>query len=548
MATNIAAQENLVPNGSFEEHFKIPDGRSSWDSNSLNTILPGWHNPTNGSPDYFHRLSSNPHSSLPNSRIAECKGYDWNCADYTNILKCDFGQAYVGSALSLSQGNYGFLVQVEYIQSLISTTLKKNHRYVFSIYTSISDSSEFKPTSIGVLFSENKVRNYYSSSLNNPKWTNFDKSYQPNYFIDSSAFQAKVWSRSNYSFKAKGYENWITIGCFFNKEKMHTFYDSKGDFIIYTYFFIDNVSLVEIPCLVGQDTACQGEKVTFYSTFAGPFEWLHQGEVFSRDSIVEITAHESGWYFLKTPNGQDSIYLTVIENKLRGSFKDSQYEICQGEEANISLPNGYKYLWEDSIVSNKRQFKEETEQKVIVTKSKNCQLDTFVVKIDVNSIPQLESFKRYFELCPTDSKPFVFVSFPDSFSYLWYDESRATERYFDKEGSYPFRYYNQANCENNDSITIKELCDVVVHIPNAFTPMGKNPVFKPYLKYASKASLTIYNRWGEKIYHETSNSPSWDGQYRGNYCQQGLYNYHLTIFSEKESLKHHFTGEIYLMK
>jgi gliding motility-associated-like protein len=71
-----------------------------------------------------------------------------------------------------------------------------------------------------------------------------------------------------------------------------------------------------------------------------------------------------------------------------------------------------------------------------------------------------------------------------------------------------------------------------VYIPNAFTPNGDgvNDVFSVYGSELSSVSMTVYNRWGEKIFDSGDNQwATWDGTYMGNLQSNGVYVYYVEL-------------------
>jgi gliding motility-associated-like protein len=62
-------------------------------------------------------------------------------------------------------------------------------------------------------------------------------------------------------------------------------------------------------------------------------------------------------------------------------------------------------------------------------------------------------------------------------------------------------------------------------VPNAFTPDGINPVFKPILRFEdpSRYSLLVFNRWGQKVFESTNPSIGWDGYFSGEPAPAGSY-------------------------
>lgn len=64
-------------------------------------------------------------------------------------------------------------------------------------------------------------------------------------------------------------------------------------------------------------------------------------------------------------------------------------------------------------------------------------------------------------------------------------------------------------------------------IPNAFTPGGFNPIFKPVISEMQVVAyeLKIFNRWGQNIWTSIDPAIGWDGATEGRIAPQGIYAY-----------------------
>ena len=89
----------------------------------------------------------------------------------------------------------------------------------------------------------------------------------------------------------------------------------------------------------------------------------------------------------------------------------------------------------------------------------------------------------------------------------------------------------------------------VVFIPNAFTPEGKNPVFRPITIYDDPGTymLLIYNRWGQLVFESENPELGWNGTFQNNPSPSGAYAYILTFkgFNKKEVRR---TGTVMLIR
>ena len=88
---------------------------------------------------------------------------------------------------------------------------------------------------------------------------------------------------------------------------------------------------------------------------------------------------------------------------------------------------------------------------------------------------------------------------------------------------------NEFGCRDSSVFLIKVLPISTVFIPNTFTPDGNkfNNTFRPVVYDVLNYELKIYNRWGELLFETTDTKASWDGTYKGQMCQDGIYTYTL---------------------
>jgi gliding motility-associated-like protein len=530
------AQENLILNGGFEEHMRVPlkflPYRQDGIEISINDILPHWKAPTDGSPDVF--LIKNP------SILGDAVGYpiDWNKAGggFPNIEEVNpfKGSGFVGlHGLLANDPIYGENIFCEFIQSRFTNMLNTERKYVVKLHYRISNISKPNYVKLGIHFSTDSLSNYYETSNDNP---NFSRFVPPIREYTNVPIGDTTWQEFKYEFRPSQNFEYLTIGCF-NIE----FYPFTNDTVINSYYFIDDVSLVERPCLVGKDTACENEQITYYSTFAGPFEWWHEGNLVSTDSIFTFKA-KKGWYYLKTPYGEDSLYLTVLDQFI--DIVDISDTLCPGEVFEVTLPSKFKYRWYDGSTDYSRTFDANTNQKVII-RSEYC-TDSININFDYFEWPTAYPVFVY-SFCK-DSTSSIDVSLPFySKNFYWSDGQQGFTRSFYQSGNYGYEIIDSNGCSNSGLVTIREQCPSKYFIPNAFAPDGVNKVFRPYLSDVLEAEMIIYNRWGEKIYSEQSSNPSWDGIYQGEPCSVGVYFYILEIIrtdNKKEQLK----GNIHLLR
>jgi gliding motility-associated-like protein len=100
---------------------------------------------------------------------------------------------------------------------------------------------------------------------------------------------------------------------------------------------------------------------------------------------------------------------------------------------------------------------------------------------------------------------------------------------FQDSGNYTLTQtsYNWFGCNDIVSQEVYVQSKWLHHIPTAFSPNddGLNDFWKPSTSYAQEWTLRIYNSYGELVWQTNDPNESWDGMYRGQPAQQGVYSY-----------------------
>lgn len=108
-------------------------------------------------------------------------------------------------------------------------------------------------------------------------------------------------------------------------------------------------------------------------------------------------------------------------------------------------------------------------------------------------------------------------------------------------------------CSYNDTLII--YCIKVdcgrsnVFIPNLFTPNsdGLNDQFCFQGEYIKEFHIVIFTRWGELVYESHDINECWDGRYKNNWCQPGVYTYYCTVVCEGNQ-EGKFKGDVTLIR
>ncbi len=110
---------------------------------------------------------------------------------------------------------------------------------------------------------------------------------------------------------------------------------------------------------------------------------------------------------------------------------------------------------------------------------------------------------------------------------------------------------NEWACRDSATITIRVFFDEDEYIPNAFTPNGdgRNDIFRiGKMQYKKLIDFTIYNRWGQEVYHNPYDpNAGWDGTSWGIPQDMGVYYYSIMIETAGGIVKQ-YKGDVTLIR
>jgi len=112
-------------------------------------------------------------------------------------------------------------------------------------------------------------------------------------------------------------------------------------------------------------------------------------------------------------------------------------------------------------------------------------------------------------------------------SYFWTNGSIAQQAAIVSEGIHTVTITDTNGCVLVKSIDVNAFCESAIYIPSAFSPNDDrhNGVFRVQGTNVVEFELTIYDRWGERLFQTKDIDEGWDGTYRGYLSQIGVYVY-----------------------
>jgi len=123
----------------------------------------------------------------------------------------------------------------------------------------------------------------------------------------------------------------------------------------------------------------------------------------------------------------------------------------------------------------------------------------------------------------------VLIAVSNMPNYVWNTGDQLDQIFITEPGVYSVTA-SQGPCASTALVTVKA-CEAEIILPNAISPTkldGTNDCFfiPEYVqRFISEFEITIYNRWGEVVYHSDDKAFKWYGDYKGKVYRDTVYSY-----------------------
>lgn len=172
----------------------------------------------------------------------------------------------------------------------------------------------------------------------------------------------------------------------------------------------------------------------------------------------------------------------------------------------------------------------------------NCgKIDTFAHFIYIDDVSMIEEVRKPVDttLCPNTSWELNAETLREEYktiegwSFRWSDGDTSRKRKFERDTKLSLTA-SLKNCFNDIyqfNVRVNADCNCQVFAPNVFTPNGDGlndqfrPVFDCKTITVSNYSLSIFNRWGQKVFYTTDKNKPWDGKVNGKMQNSDCYSW-----------------------
>ena len=270
---------------------------------------------------------------------------------------------------------------------------------------------------------------------------------------------------------------------------------------------------------LGNDSSlCQDQSLVLQVNLANAIYAWNNG---SQSNQLAIT--QPGLYWLDViQNGctkRDTINVSYKPSPVVALGNDTT--LCEGTNKILDASNpSSSYLWQNGNTSSGFNVTAPGLYHVTVTMNGCTKKDS--VNISYMLKPVFNLGRDTF-IC-NGNQILLTPNLSGNYSYTWQNGSTSPVYTVTQPGSYKLTVSNICGTKTDEIIIDKGTC--LLLMPNAFTPNndGLNDLFRiKYPAFIKTFHMTVYNRWGEKIFETKDPSKGWDGKYKG--MAQPMANY-----------------------
>lgn len=321
------------------------------------------------------------------------------------------------------------------------------------------------------------------------------------------------------------------------------------------------------------NTVCSGNVANLLGTGGGSYAWVGPNSFSSNTqnpNISNATTAASGIYTLTVTDvnnctAKDTVKLVVNQTPL--IISNAGDSTCTGGALNLSanfgagaVVNWYSDLSGTVLLQgNSSTYNPTPTSNGVYTYYAQATLNGCTSTLtpvsagyfNVNAIASADVYTGNAPLSVNFSNSSTGVTSSDTYSWIFGDNTGTSvinpNHIFGSGGTYTVILTvtdDESGCSDTASLTIRVEDDLIIVVPNVFTPNGDgvNDLFHIKISGAKEAEGYIYNRWGQLMYKWDALNLSWDGKaLNGENCPDANYFYIIKVIDNKDK-KHEFPG------
>ncbi|MBI3502065.1 MAG: gliding motility-associated C-terminal domain-containing protein [Bacteroidetes bacterium] len=268
-------------------------------------------------------------------------------------------------------------------------------------------------------------------------------------------------------------------------------------------------------------TICGGDAITLTASGGNSYVWNNGATTAS----ITVTPAATSTYTVSASNGfctdTQTVTVFVLPPPVAGITGNTN--ICQGDSATLTATGGSggTYLWNTGATTQTINTSASGTYSVVVTVG-SCS-DAASAVLNVNPLPTA-TVTPSFTIIEGESTT---LTGGTGATYLWNTGENGASITVSPNATthYCITVFDANGCRDSACMTLTvELCTGTPYLPTAFSPNGdgENDSLQLYYgipKCITSFHLSIYNRWGEKVYETLDPIFRWSGIYNSGLLQ-----------------------------
>lgn len=318
-----------------------------------------------------------------------------------------------------------------------------------------------------------------------------------------------------------------------------------------------NINVFAVPAIsISNDTAiCRNTSVQLSVSGGQIYSWSPAGTLSNPASSTPVASPAANTlYYVSITDANNCIHRDSVQVNIRPDAVftvDAAPGLCLKDSVRLNAAGGDIYDWQPALFLSNNSIPNPwafpattTTYAVTITESTCNQSATLFTTVTVLPLPSITATKSNDIDCSTDKSQ---LSATGGVSYIWSPATYLSAADIADPVASPINtidYIVQGSdvngCVNYDTIQVK--VDNVNKggylMASAFTPNGDglNDCYGTKLwGIIQEIDFSIYNRWGQLVFHTTNPGACWDGTYKGVNQDTGVFVYMIRAKTNCES-------------
>ena len=292
-------------------------------------------------------------------------------------------------------------------------------------------------------------------------------------------------------------------------------------------------------------TVCNNSSTKIFASGGSSYQWSPASFLDNPASETPVVSPTSTTVFHVSITDsyscvyRDSVKISVREPRAFSISPDNS--VCANTSRQLNAYGGDSYEWSPSTSLNDPQISDpvatpdSTITYSVIIKDTSCsRTDTLSTRVTVLPLPNIIATHANDIDCSFSSSK---LNTSGGNSYIWtpgrsLDNPEIADPIASPTSTtvYTVTGKDQNACSNSDTVTVKVNFSgkTVYGLPNSFTPNGDglNDCFGiKYWGQVIELDFSIYNRWGQRVFHSNDPDNCWDGTWNGEPQQADIFVY-----------------------